>query len=462
MNKLKELQEKLGAVRKKLNQFTNDRAEKLTSLTALSEKDELTEEEETQFTNLTNEIDGIDKKMKAQQIVADNLQSQITQERVNGDQPEGGTGFQFQDPGGAPSGEDNELGKFSVTKAIRDSIESGRPQGFEKEIVDEGIKELKNSGRNPEGNIILPSRLMHLRNPVNAQTATGGTDGNQGGVTIQTDVLSLIDILRAKLPFVDSVPGAGDGLGATFWNDLQGNVMFPKAEEDSNELTDKTENQTADEQDPTFDSITLTPTRRAAFAEISRQLILQSSTAIESWLRNYLMYKLAKSMNINIITYLLGLSGTNAVENGTNGGALTWAKIVEFETGIADSDAEEEERFAFLTNPKVRGKLKTTPKEEGQAIYLWDRDNQVNNYPAFTSTLVPSDLDKGTTEDSLSAAIFANWAALYIGMWGPVEMLVNPFSKDKEGLIRLNIWNFTDRVARHPESFSVAKDIVTT
>lgn len=458
MNRLKELQEKLGAVRKKLNQFTNERAEKLSKLTALSEKDELTDEEQSTFNTLSEEIDGIDTKMKAQQTVADNLKEQINQERVNGDDPFGG--MHFMDSNEETS-EEKELSKFSVTKAIRDSLESGRPQGFEREIVDEGIKELKNSGRNPEGNIVLPSKLMQLRSPVNAQTATGGTGGDQGGVTIQTDVLSLIDILRAKLPFVDSTPGAGDGLGATFWNDLQGDITFPKAEEDFDELTSKTENETADEQDPTYDSISMSPTRRAGFAEVSRQLILQSSVSVESWLRNYLMYKLAKSMNIDIITYLLGLTGTNAIENGTDGGALTWAKIVEFETAIAAADAEEEERFAFLTNPKVRGKLKTTTKESGQAIYLWDRDDRVNNYPAFTSTLVPSDLTKGAGT-ALSAAIFANWASLYIGMWGPVEMLVNPFSKDKEGLIRLNIWNFSDRVARHAASFSVSKDIVTS
>lgn len=464
MNKLKELNEKLGSIRKQLNKFTNDRAEKMDQFIALGEKDELTDEEKSKFENLESEIDGIDAKMSAKQSLVDNLQQQITQERINGDNPanESGDNFKFHDTGSEPSGLDKDLGKFSLTKAIRDSINHGKPQGFEAEIVQDGMDEMKSIGKNAEGNIVLPTNLLHSRNPVNALTSTGGTDGDKGGKTIQTDVGSLIDILRSKLPFVDSAPGAGDGLGATFWDDLSGNITFPKAEEEAAELTERTENQAAQELDPTFDSVDLSPKRRAGFAEISRQLILQSSFSVEQWLRNYIMYKLTKSINVDVITYLLNLSGTYAVENGADGGELTWAKIVEFETGIAAADAEEEERFGMLTNANVRGKLKTTEMAANTAQFIWDKDsNEVNNMPGFVSSLVPNDLTKANGTD-LSAAIAANWASLYIGMWGPIDMLANPFSKDTEGLIRLNIWSFTDKVARRPESFAVSKDIVTT
>lgn len=456
MDKLKEMLEKLGETRKKLSQFTNERAEIIAQLTDLSKKDDLGEEEIQKFEQLKNQIDSIDKKIDVQQVVADNLKEQVNQIRQNRGNEET---FRFS---GIPESraEENELSKFSLTKAIRDSINTGRPQGFEAEIVEEGRKEMAQIGQTSEGNIVLPTKLLDLRSPVNALTATGGTAGEQGGVTIQTDVLSLIDILRSKMPFIDSDSGAG--LGATFWTGLSGNVTFPRATEDNTDLTVRTENQEAQEVGATFDSISLSPKRRAGFAEVSRQLILQSTVAVENWLRNYLMYKLAKSANKDIIDYLLGLAGTHAIENGDDGGALTWAKIVAFETAIEDADAEEEERFGFLTNAKVKGKLKTTLIDSSTAAqFIWSKDsNVINNYPAFTSNLVPKNLEKGSGED-LSAMIFANWASLYIGMWGPIEMLVNPYSKDTQGLIRLNIWNFMDKVVRRPESFAVSKDIET-
>ena len=220
MDKLKEMLEKLGETRKKLNQFTSERAEIITQLTDLSKKDDLREEEIQKFDQLKNQIDGIDKKINVQQVVADNLKEQVNQIRQNSGNEEA---FRFSDIPESRA-EENELSKFSLTKAIRDSINTGRPQGFEAEIVEEGRKEMSQIGQTSEGNIVLPTKLLDLRSPVNALTATGGTAGNQGGVTIQTDVLSLIDILRSKIPFIDSDSGAG--LGATFWTGLNGNVTF--------------------------------------------------------------------------------------------------------------------------------------------------------------------------------------------------------------------------------------------
>jgi HK97 family phage major capsid protein len=338
------------------------------------------------------------------------------------------------------------------------------------------MKELSDRGLKSEGNLYIPEkvinsrstrfvndRMMTDRRAINALTATGGTGGDQGGLTIQEDVLTLIDILRKKLPFVDSMPGSGDGLGATFWTGLDGDVSFPRVDNEGADPDTKAENASADEVDPRFDDIKLSPKRLPAWSEYSRQLLLQSTVDVENWLRNHLMYKITKSMNINIMDYLIALSGTNAVINGDNGAALTWAKVVEFETKIADADAEEEERFAFLTNAKVRGKLKTTEMATNTAQFIWDKNsNQVNNYPAFVSSVVPSDIEKGNSGETLSAAILANWAALYLGMWGGIDMLVNPYTGARTGKIEVNIWTFFDRVARRPESFSVSKDIVTT
>lgn len=476
MNKLKELQEKLGAVRKKLNQFTNDRAEKLSQLTALSEKDELKDEEEATFNSLTKEIDQVDKQMKAQQIVADNLTQQISQERINGDNPANGSAenFQFHDTGSDVTGEEKELKNFSVRKAIQSASKMGEPDGFEKEVMQDGLKELSNRGLSMEGNLYIPEKVLNARGNtfvdertltdrriINALTSTGGSAGSKGGVTIQDDVLTLIDILRKKLPFVDSTQGAGDSLGATMWAGLDGTVTFPAVDDEGDDPAVKAENATADEVDPTFDDRTLAPKRLPAFAEYSRQLLLQSTMDVENWMRNHLMYKVSKSMNINIMDFILALAGTNSVENGADGGELTWAKVVEFETLIADADAEEEERFAFLTNAKVRGALKTTEMASNTAQFIWDKDaNTVNSYPAFVSSVVPKNLTKANGSN-LSAAVLANWASLYLGMWGGIDMLVNPYTKAKEGMIEVNVWTFFDRAARHPQSFSVSKDIVT-
>ena len=80
----------------------------------------------------------------------------------------------------------------------------------------------------------------------------------------------------------------------------------------------------------------------------------------------------------------------------------------------------------------------------------------------MASTQIPSNLTKGAGS-SLSAIIFGNFSDLIIGSWAPgIELLVNPYSKDKEGVIRIVGFSFVDVGIRHPESFCRVVDAVTS
>ena len=85
-----------------------------------------------------------------------------------------------------------------------------------------------------------------------------------------------------------------------------------------------------------------------------------------------------------------------------------------------------------------------------------------HGYAAMASNQIPSNLTKGTGS-SLSAIIFGNFSDLIVGSWGPgIELLVNPYSKDKEGVIRIVGFSFVDVGIRHPESFCRVVDAVTS
>ena len=47
-----------------------------------------------------------------------------------------------------------------------------------------------------------------------------------------------------------------------------------------------------------------------------------------------------------------------------------------------------------------------------------------------------------------------------IGQWGGLDIVVNPFSRDTEGLIRLTFSLFYDINFRYPEAFAVIEDAV--
>lgn len=463
---LKELNEKLGEARKRKKQAVKDRASRLKELEALMNEDspdqEKIEAKKTQIDDLKADIQ---KENDLIERYTDQISDQS--ETENYEEP----GFQGFNPGtSGPTGEQRELGRFSLVKAFREAADqNSQLTGLEREVNQQAVQEARARGQNLEGNLHIPQSVLfapsaynvpmnsrQMSRIVNDLTVDGGTGGDQGGLTVDTDLRSLIDILTAKLPFTGP-----DGLGATFFTDLNGDIEFPRAVEDSSDPATKTETGTADEQSPTFGSLNLSPTRLPTFTEVTRKLLLQSSVSIEMWLRNYLMYKLAKKMSIDIITHIRNNAANNVVMGDPDGAAADWAKVVEFETVISNDNADEPS-MGWLTNPSVRGKWKVTPKESGQAIYLWDGDNEVNNYPAMVSTLVPSDLDKGVSIGILSSAIFANWASLYIAQWGGFDFLVNPFSRDDEGIIKINAWTFFDQGLRHAEAFAVSDDIMTS
>lgn len=304
---------------------------------------------------------------------------------------------------------------------------------------------------------IDPSRQPGQRD-LTVGTATAG------GNTVATDLLaaSFIELLRNRM--------ALQGLGARVMTDLNGNVAIPRATGGATaywvaESGAPTESQQA------FDQVPLTPKTVGAFTDISRKLLLQSSIDVEAFVRQDLATTLALAIDLagingsgasNQPRGVMQTAGIGSVAGGTNGAAPTWDHIVGLESEVAIDNADVG-ALAYLTNAKVRGKLKTTQRfsgTNGQAI--WSDDNRLNGYNAAVSNQVPSNLTKGTANGICSAAIFGNWADLIIGMWGGLDLLVDPYSNSTSGTVRIVALQDVDVAVRHAESFAAMVDILTT
>jgi HK97 family phage major capsid protein len=362
--------------------------------------------------------------------------------------------------------ESRDLSKFSIVRGLARLISNQPLDGIERELHEEGMKEARNSGLGVTGNFCIPT--VALNSGRRDVTATGGSNGDQGGVTVPTSVGPLIDLLYAKMVL--------RGLGAQFLTGLAGNVTLPKLTAGSAgyhvaETTAPTESS------PTFGKVDLSPNRLATFVEISKQLILQSNESVEAIVRNDLATALALGMEsgalngtgannqpTGLLLYAGGAftSGISEVTGDTDGAAPSWAKIVELETKVSTLNADIG-TLAYLTNPKVRGKMKATAKVAStDSIMLWENNSSpVNGYRAEVTTQVPSTLDKGTSTGVCSAMIFGNWADLVMAMWGGLDIAVNPYSKDTEGLVRITAAAFYDTAVRRGASFAALRDVLT-
>lgn len=297
---------------------------------------------------------------------------------------------------------------------------------------------------------------------------TAGT-ANAGGNTVATELLgsSFIELLRNALVL--------DRMGVTMLRDLNGNLAIPSQTGTATTYW-VAENGAPTESQQTFGQVTMTPKTIGAFTDYSRRLLIQSSIDVEAFVRadlavNIALGILAAAINgsgsSNQPTGILNAAGIGSVAMGTNGGAPTYDAMVDLETAVAVANADVG-NLAYLTNSKVRGKLRKTQVFSGtNGMPVWGKGREsglgdVLGYDAVVTNSVPSDLTNGTASGICSAAVFGNWADLLIGMWGGLDVMLDPYTGGTAGTKRVIALQDLDVAVRRVTSFAAVKDLLTT
>ena len=78
------------------------------------------------------------------------------------------------------------------------------------------------------------------------------------------------------------------------------------------------------------------------------------------------------------------------------------------------------------------------------------------------TSLVPSNLTKGTSSGVCSAMIFGNFNDLVVGEWGALDLLFDPYTGSTTGAMRVTAFMDCDVAVRHAQSFSATQDYLTT
>ena len=355
----------------------------------------------------------------------------------------------------------NMAKEYSFKRAMEMAI-TGRRDGVEGEFSTMGGDEFQRSGVSVSAHSIkIPSEVFKRD-----MSVTGGTSGSEGGVNVQTNVGSIIDVLLPKTVL--------NGLGVQKLSGLVGNLDLPTASTLPSAGWN-TENGTATEKSPAFSKITFSPKRLAAYIQVSNQLMLQSSNSIDGYVRNWLLNAMAQSLETAAIkgggsnepTGIIANASVNvtyaggAASNSTNanGAAPVWADVVNLMKAVENANGNG---VAYLTNPLVKAKLQTTARQSSgvEGNFIWPSGGtDLNGYPVATTTLVPSNLSKGTSS-TLSAMIFGDFSKMAIASWGGMELTVDPYSGATAGLTNVVLNAYLDTNLLNPAAFAVCKDIV--
>lgn len=354
--------------------------------------------------------------------------------------------------------------EFNLGRALRSMLDPGANIDSGREFETSRELELR-GGKRADGGIIVPLEVFASRDLlVGTPTA--------GGHTVATNLLAnkFIEVLR-PVSIVSQ-------LGATSFTGLVGGVAVPRQTASSTAYW-VAENGAPTESQQSFDQVAMTPKTVGAFVDISRRMLLQSAIGIDSWVAKDLRASLGMELDRVALNGLgssnqpLGIlqnSNIATTSLGTNGAALTWGNVVDLETAIAGANADGLS-VGYVTTKQVRGKLQQTQKVAvSGADMIWEHtdkpvlpgEGRVNGYPAVATTLMPSNLTKGSGTN-LSSMIIGNWSDLIIGQWGGgINILLDPYTGSSTGALRIIALADVDVAVRYNESFRKIVDIVTT
>lgn len=333
-----------------------------------------------------------------------------------------------------------EIKRFSLVKAIRalanpNDQRAQRDAEFEFECSRNASEAY---GRTAQG-IMLPAEVLR-----NWKRDLNTTD--------ESDLFS--DDYRAG-DFIDVLRNASSVMqaGATMLTGLSGDVAIPKKLTSANASWIAVEGGDATESEMTVGSIRLTPRTLGAFTDVTRNLLLQSSLSVENLIRDDLVQALGLAIDKAGLegtgsngqpTGILNTTGVNQVTNFA-GANPTFAEVVGLETAIAEDNALAG-NLGYVLPAGMYGALKTTEKATGTAQFVADGQS-INGYRSIVSN-----------QATAGNLYFGNWSDLLIGMFGGMDITVDPYTHSKSGTVRVVALQSVDMAVRHAQSFAFGND----
>ena len=336
------------------------------------------------------------------------------------------------------SNEPKEVRNFSFFKAVND-FTNGKLDGVEREMHEEAVNEARSAGRSING-LGIPSFMLETR-----------ADVTQGLSAIApTNVLGFADAMREASVF--------NRVGANILTGLSANTTIPVAGASTVEWEGEVD--LAANGGAEFGKVELTPTRLASYVNISKQLLLQNGAAAEQAIIRDLGRATAQKMDAAIFSTAsvtgapasLGALATSEItESAFSNLASIMLDFVNAEAKLAEVGGLEG-NLAYVAHPKLMKDLKRSAQV--LAVNAGMQGNLVNGYQTFFTN--------GCTSDAAASAdfYFGDFSKMYMGMFGGLDIMVDPYSVAINGQTRLVLNQYMDWGFANPEGFVKATSLL--
>lgn len=315
---------------------------------------------------------------------------------------------------GAPAVVKNDR-RYSVMNVVRRLAGIKADVGMEQELSDELAKQRGSAAKG----IIIPHAALAKRD-----FTVSGTSS----YSVSTDLMSgeFIELLRTR-----SVLGAA---GVRFLTGLVGNVAIPKMSAGAtgywvSEGGDITESQ------PTLGQVTGSPHTCGVMTDISRRLILQSTPAAEALVRDEIIERIIRTVQVAVFAGTGADGQPSAITNasGINNpsvtqGTPTYAELLGFPGAIMADNAEMSGQQWIMTAEVWQKLAATFTDGTAKAEHVLDWASKTClGFPYHVTEDVPA-----------NSAWFGAWNVVNVGVWGNgIDINVDDKTLSSSGGIRI-------------------------
>lgn len=342
--------------------------------------------------------------------------------------------------------EEEKIKKRASLITALNAVRNGKElTGAEKEMHELGLLENKRAKVETPENSVLTIPMSMVR--ATAQTVSED-GGDYGGQLVQDNAP------RVQMPFSPrTILGQ---LGVTRMSGLSGGkIPLPVGEDYDFSWLGETETMTV--QKKKFDGPALDPKRLGAAVELSNRLLVQSSPDVEALVRSMIGKGYDRAINAAAIngsgagnqpTGILNNAGVQ-VSSIVAAAAPTRKSILEL-MGLVDTADSTEDSLAYLMTKLLRTDLMGRLADAGSGRYLMNDKNELAGYDAYASNFVPQLAGN-------EVLIFGDFSQLFVGEWGSLSVLTDPYSASLSNAIRLVLNGHADVQIAQPTAFAVNK-----
>ena len=339
-----------------------------------------------------------------------------------------------------------EAQAFSIRKAVQAMVTGDwADAGFEREASKAVASKIASLGVERSGSgkgFFIPLEVQKR----DMLVATAANGGNMVATTLRPQ--DFIEMLRARMLSAE--------IGVRTLSGMVGNADITKHTGAATGYWLSSESTAITESQQTIGLLQLRPKNLGAYAEVTRQLLLQSTPDADSFIMGDLAKALAHSVDAAVFagsgasgqpTGIIGTAGVGAV----SGTSLGLAGLIECQTDVAAANALHA-GCRYVATPPVAGLLTQRARiASTDSVTLWKgniNDGTVEGYQAHTSNNLPA-----------ATAIFGDFSQAILAEWGVLEVDVNPFANFAAGITGIRAFYTCDVGVRVPGAFTVVGTI---